>query len=82
LSTTGLHFIEGAPPDLVDPPDGCRFHPRCPSAMEVCATKNPVNVERPGGGRVECWLVGPDDQIPAGGTQPLKQEELTVADEA
>ncbi|MGC4111928.1 MAG: ABC transporter ATP-binding protein [Nocardioides sp.] len=82
LTTTGLHFIEGAPPDLVDPPDGCRFHPRCPQAMNVCATKNPVNIEREGGGRVECWLSGPSDQIPAGGTEPLKQEELTVADEA
>jgi peptide/nickel transport system ATP-binding protein len=82
LTTTGLNFIEGAPPDLVDPPDGCRFHPRCPAAMNVCATKNPVNIERPRGGRVECWLVGPEDQIPPGGQQPLKQEELTVVDEA
>ena len=82
LSTTGLNFIPGAPPDLVDPPDACRFHPRCPQAMEVCASRNPVDIERPGGGRVECWLVGPKDQIPAGGEQPLKQEELTVADEA
>jgi peptide/nickel transport system ATP-binding protein len=82
LDTTGLEFIPGAPPDLVDPPDGCRFHPRCPDAMRVCAVKNPIDVERAGGGRVECWLHGPDDAIPAGGTQPLKQEELTVADEA
>jgi len=82
LTTTGLNYIPGAPPDLIDPPDGCRFHPRCPEAMNVCAVKNPVNIERPGGGRVECWLVGPDDQVPTGGKQPLKQEELTVADEA
>jgi peptide/nickel transport system ATP-binding protein len=82
LSTTGLNYIPGAPPDLVDPPDGCRFHPRCPDAMNVCASQNPVNIERPGGGRVECWLVGPDELVPAGGTQALRQEELTVADEA
>jgi len=82
LRTTGLNFIPGAPPDLVDPPDGCRFHPRCPSAMNVCATRNPINIERPGGGRVECWLAGPEDLIPPGGKQPLKQEELAVADEA
>jgi peptide/nickel transport system ATP-binding protein len=82
LSTTGLEFIPGAPPDLVEPPDGCRFHPRCPDAMRVCAVQNPVNIERPGGGRVECWLRGPEDEIPPGGTQPLKQQELTVADEA
>jgi len=30
LSTRELHFIPGAPPDLVEPPSGCRFHPRCP----------------------------------------------------
>ena len=82
LRTTGLNFIPGAPPDLVDPPDGCRFHPRCPDAMEVCATRNPVNIERPGGGRVECWLAGPEDLIPPGGKKPLKREELAVADEA
>ena len=82
LTTTGLNFIPGAPPDLVDPPDGCRFHPRCPDAMNVCAGKNPINVERPGGGRVECWLLGPDEEIPSGGKQPLTQQELTVADEA
>src|SRR3954466_9528255 len=82
LSTTGLNFIPGAPPDLVDPPDGCRFHPRCPQAMQVCATQSPVDIERPGGGRVECWLVGPEDRIPPGGTRPLEQEELSVVDEA
>jgi peptide/nickel transport system ATP-binding protein len=82
LQTTGLNFIPGSPPDLVDPPDGCRFHPRCPSAMNVCATQNPVNIERPGGGRIECWLAGPESEIPPGGTQPLKQEGPTVADEA
>src|SRR3954451_15419311 len=82
LTTRGLEYIPGAPPDLVDPPDGCRFHPRCPDAMNVCAAKNPVNIERPGGGRVECWLVGPDDEIPSGGKQALEKEELTVVDEA
>jgi peptide/nickel transport system ATP-binding protein len=82
LRTTGLNFIPGAPPDLVDPPAGCRFHPRCPEAMAVCATHNPIDIERPSGGRVECWLVGPRDEIPSGGTQPLEQEELDVADEA
>ena len=82
LSTTGLEFIPGAPPDLVDPPDGCRFHPRCPDAMRVCAVKNPIEVERAGGGRVECWLRGPAEEIPPGGTEPLTHEELTVADEA
>ncbi len=50
--------------------------------MNVCAVQNPVTVDRPAGGRVECWLAGPEKDIPPGGKQPLKQEELTVADEA
>ncbi|MBO0844523.1 MAG: ABC transporter ATP-binding protein [Nocardioides sp.] len=82
LTTTGLNYIPGAPPDLIDPPDGCRFHPRCPDAMNVCAAKDPVNIARPGGGRVECWLVGPEEEIPSAGRQALEQEELTVVDEA
>jgi len=82
LSTTTLHSIPGSPPDLVEPPPGCRFHPRCPEAMKVCAIQDPINIERAGGGRVECWLRGPQDQVPPGGMEPLKQEELGVADEA
>ncbi len=31
-----LSFIPGTPPDLLDPPSGCRFHPRCPVVMERC----------------------------------------------
>jgi len=38
LDTTELHSIPGAPPNLITPPTGCRFHPRCLDAMSVCAT--------------------------------------------
>jgi peptide/nickel transport system ATP-binding protein len=44
-SITGLKKkltgIPGAPPDLVAPPTGCRFHPRCNRAMGICAQKVP-----------------------------------------
>ena len=43
LSTESLRFIPGSPPDLVDPPTGCRFHPRCPLAMEVCRAQLPAH---------------------------------------
>lgn len=33
--------IPGLPPDLLDPPSGCKFHPRCPYAMDVCKKKEP-----------------------------------------
>ena len=46
LRTTGLNYIPGAPPDLVDPPPGCRFHPRCPDAMQVCRQLQPPEVRR------------------------------------
>lgn len=36
-----LISIEGSPPDLVNPPPGCRFAPRCPFALERCATSEP-----------------------------------------
>ena len=81
LNTTGLHYIEGAPPNLIDPPPGCRFNPRCVHAMTVCAEQFPRPVAV-GQQVVECWLHGPEDQIPSGGTAPLQREELTVADEA
>jgi peptide/nickel transport system ATP-binding protein len=82
LSTTALHYIPGAPPDLVEPPSGCRFHPRCPDAMQVCPLIEPVEVRTPTGERVECWLHGPAELIPPGGTAPLQRQELASADEA
>ena len=46
LDTSELHSIPGAPPNLIEPPPGCRFHPRCPDAMAVCASKEPVEIAR------------------------------------
>jgi len=37
--------IPGAPPSLVDPPAGCRFHPRCPLAQDVCRERAPEAVQ-------------------------------------
>ncbi len=52
----------GAPPSLVNPPGGCRFHPRCPFAMAVCATQTPPAFEVGSGHRSACWLHSPDKQ--------------------
>jgi peptide/nickel transport system ATP-binding protein len=82
LSTTGLHYIPGAPPSLIDPPAACRFHPRCPNAMQVCAERDPIEVVTDGGQRVSCWLHGPEDQIPPGGREELERGEIAVAEEA
>jgi peptide/nickel transport system ATP-binding protein len=54
---TELAGIPGSPPDLAHLPSGCRFHPRCPYAMERCSNETPPLVEIKGGTRsVACWL--------------------------
>ena len=45
LETKELHSIEGSPPDLIAPPSGCRFHPRCSYAEPICTDKIPPLVE-------------------------------------
>ncbi len=82
LRTTGLNYIPGAPPNLIDPPPGCRFHPRCPDAMTVCPQRQPPEVIAGGGQRVACWLHGPEDEVPEGGREPLEKGEIAVAEEA
>jgi peptide/nickel transport system ATP-binding protein len=54
-------FIPGEPPDLVNPPTGCNFNPRCQMVMGVCKRKDPPTVYPEVGQRVECWLYGEDD---------------------
>ena len=51
-----LEGIKGAPPDLRYPPSGCRFHPRCPHAMQICVDEDPpmVGVEDR---FATCWWV-------------------------
>jgi peptide/nickel transport system ATP-binding protein len=46
----------GAPPNLIRPPSGCRFHPRCPFAMTVCADERPAAIEVAPGQSSACWL--------------------------
>jgi peptide/nickel transport system ATP-binding protein len=51
-----LAFIPGAPPDLINPPSGCRFHPRCPHAMGICKKNEPILREVENGHKVACFL--------------------------
>jgi len=49
--------LAGEVPDPARPPDGCRFHPRCPYAFERCLhDPPPVLTEMQGGREVSCWL--------------------------
>jgi oligopeptide/dipeptide ABC transporter ATP-binding protein len=51
-----LDVIPGAPPDLRNPPPGCRFAPRCADAMDVCRTEVPPEIRFEDGVRVACHL--------------------------
>ncbi len=82
LDTEELHSIPGAPPNLITPPSGCRFHPRCPDAMVVCSRRAPMEQGLDRERRVFCWLHGPEQEIPDGAASPLEREEIAVAEEA
>ncbi len=65
-----LDVIPGSPPDLREPPPGCRFAPRCPFAMPVCSEVVPPEVTF-GDTRVACHLYPPgSDGTPAGMLAP------------
>jgi peptide/nickel transport system ATP-binding protein len=51
-----LETIEGTVPNLMNPPSGCRFHPRCPYAMAVCKKEKPPMQEIHKGHYTECHL--------------------------
>jgi peptide/nickel transport system ATP-binding protein len=63
----------GEPPSLVAPPPGCRFHPRCPHAMDICRHARPPRTDLGDGQWVHCWLhaarTGSGEQ-PAGAPHP------------
>jgi oligopeptide/dipeptide ABC transporter ATP-binding protein len=51
-----LRSIEGIAPDLLHPPSGCRFHPRCPFRIEKCYTDEPTLKELAPNQRAACWV--------------------------
>jgi peptide/nickel transport system ATP-binding protein len=50
-----LKYISGMPPDMINPPRGCRFHPRCPYAKGICIEKEPLSIEIKPGHMVKCF---------------------------
>jgi len=56
LEEQKLEIMPGSPPDLIEPPSGCNFHPRCPRAMDKCSQAEPPMKEIESGHRVACWL--------------------------
>jgi peptide/nickel transport system ATP-binding protein len=53
--TTAKASPSGTPPNLAEPPSGCRFHPRCPLAMDVCHREVPPMQTMVAGHRVACF---------------------------
>ena len=54
--TDELQSIKGMVPDLANPPTGCRFHPRCKYAMDICKKELPALIEIKPGHYVACYL--------------------------
>jgi peptide/nickel transport system ATP-binding protein len=50
-----LQTLAGEPPNLLYPPSGCRFHPRCPFATEICRQQEPEFKDHGGGHYAACW---------------------------
>ncbi|WP_407342298.1 ABC transporter ATP-binding protein [Pengzhenrongella phosphoraccumulans] len=74
--------VRGEAPSLVAPPSGCRFHPRCPHAAELCRTQAPPLLPVPSAGpapapdrRAACWLYSPT--TPGAPRPELPAEALT-----
>ena len=51
-----LYKMPGEPPNLTRPPSGCRFHPRCPVAMDICKKYEPSFIEVARDRFIHCWL--------------------------
>lgn len=52
--------IKGTPVDMLNPPEGCAFAPRCEQCMHICMKQNPPTLELENGHAVRCWLVAKD----------------------
>jgi len=64
-----LRSIEGFPPDLIKPPAGCKFHPRCPFRVEKCFVEDP-----------ELQTVGPDQRAACWVTMDRAYKEMGAKD--
>ena len=73
-----LFSIPGNPPDLINPPSGCRFHPRCPYAQEICKEREPDYLEIKKGHYVACHFADELKKVSAREFWSKYAEEVTV----
>ncbi|MBV7328210.1 ABC transporter ATP-binding protein [Chloroflexi bacterium TSY] len=71
--------IPGRPPALDNPPDGCRFHPRCPLAVDKCRTHDPEIMNLLPGHRVACHLVADGIDTASAISERASEEEYAGA---
>ena len=71
---TKLYSIEGSIPGLRELPSGCRFHPRCPHAVERCGSKAP-ELSGSGGRLVACWRAEELRNVPDAQARPIVIED-------
>jgi peptide/nickel transport system permease protein len=80
LDTQRLSSIPGSPPDLLDPPRGCRFAERCPFAMAVCREVEPALAPTEDGAQVKCHLYpGADPRHPGQRWEPVGRRDALDA---
>lgn len=80
--TSELRTIEGAPPDLLQPPPGCPFMPRCAFARSICRTMPPLDpLAGNAAHRKACWVdvTDPREQAYASKRRQARQEALQAA---
>ncbi len=62
-----LYKMEGAPPNLIAPPSGCRFHPRCPYATDLCSAEEPELMAVSDDSQLaSCWMYSDKPDRPMG----------------
>ncbi len=61
--TDRLYSIKGQPPNLLDPPDGCRFADRCDKVMPICQEKYPPQISLESDHQVSCWLFADKGEV-------------------
>ncbi|GMQ98097.1 MAG: ABC transporter ATP-binding protein [Acidimicrobiia bacterium] len=64
-----LYKMKGAPPNLVAPPSGCRFHPRCPYAVALCSRELPELMSVGEDHQAACWIYSDRDDRPRDETE-------------
>lgn len=72
LNGGDLYKMSGEPPNLLHPPAGCCFHPRCPFVMDICSQEEPVFETVTGDHLAACWLYRKAGAVTASGKKEAR----------